>query len=91
MIDLMFFIKTLALALLIVMAMQIRIGEQSIETHTLDWVQTASVVEPLNGVARGTAKLVHDLSRKTYSAIHSKIKGKGKHPDDSPPKTDGEP
>lgn len=55
-----FCIKTFVLTIAIVIAMQIQVGERTIEDHALSWVQTSPVVRPLNGVARGAAKLAQD-------------------------------
>jgi hypothetical protein len=73
MIDLMFFLKTLALTIVMVAFLQIRVEGKSIEHHTMQWVQTSAVVEPLNDVAQGAAKLVHDVTQTAYSRIHKKI------------------
>lgn len=63
MMDFMFFVKTFALTVAIVLGMQIHVGERSIETHAMSFVQSSTVVAPLNQVARGAAKLVRDITQ----------------------------
>ena len=64
-----FFLKTFVLTVAIVLVMQIQVGEASLETHTMSWVQTSAIVAPINAVADGGAKVVRDFI--TY--IHSKL------------------
>lgn len=73
MMDLMFFLKTLALTIVLVAFLQIRVSGKSIEHHTMQWMQTSALVEPLNDIAQGAAKLVHDITQTAYSRIHKKI------------------
>jgi hypothetical protein len=73
MMDFLFFVKTFALTIAIVMVMQIPVGEQSLETHALGWVQHSSVVNPVRAVAHGAAKVVHDLGHKITDAIHDNV------------------
>ncbi|HMN68557.1 MAG TPA: hypothetical protein PKC28_08455 [Bdellovibrionales bacterium] len=63
MMDFMFFVKTLALTVAVVLVMQIEIGHRSIETHAMSWVQSSAIVAPLNTVAAGGAKLVRDTTK----------------------------
>ena len=49
-----FFVVKCALATLVILVfMQMRIGNRTIEQHSLNWIQTSSAVEELRGVAEG--------------------------------------
>lgn len=59
-----FCIKTFVLTVAIVLVMQIQVGERTIESHAMSFVQSSAVIAPLNHVARGAAKFVQDLKDK---------------------------
>ncbi len=63
MMDFLFFIKTFFLTIAIVLVMQIQVGDHSLESHAMGWVQSSAVVAPLNMVAKGAAKLVRDFTQ----------------------------
>src|SRR5690606_34334297 len=71
MMDLMFFIKTLVLTLLVVMLLQIEVGGKSLETQAMSFMHDSQVTRPLNDVASGAAELVRDLAKKISSGINS--------------------
>ncbi len=58
--DLIFFIKMLVLTVALVIVSQIQIGQRSLENHAMSWVQSSSLVKPLNGTVRGGAKLIKE-------------------------------
>jgi hypothetical protein len=71
-----FFLKTFVLTVAVVLVMQIQVGESSLESHTMSWVQTSAIVAPINAAAEGGAKVVRDFI--TY--VHAQLdKRKGKH------------
>jgi hypothetical protein len=72
--DVLFFVKTFFLTIAIVLVMQIHVGDHSIESHAMSWVQSSAVVAPLNSVARGAAKMARDLTQ----TISISIKRNGK-------------
>lgn len=61
--DVMFFVKSFILTVALVLVMQINLGERSLETHAMSFVQSSAVVAPLNMVAKGAAKMVRDLTQ----------------------------
>jgi hypothetical protein len=67
--DFLFFIKAFLLTLVLVLLLQIRIGEQTVEAHTMGWVQSSVVVTPLNHAAQGAAKIVRDLTTALYNGV----------------------
>lgn len=58
--DVLFFVKMLALTVAIVVVSQVQVGERSLENHAMSWVQSSSLVRPLNGTVRGAAKLIKE-------------------------------
>jgi len=70
MMDFLFFVKTFILTVAAVVVMQIEVGGKSVESHAMSWVQSSAVVAPLNGVAKGAAKMARDLT----ATISAKIK-----------------
>ncbi|MGZ3721928.1 MAG: hypothetical protein ACXVA9_03295 [Bdellovibrionales bacterium] len=73
MMDIFFFIKTFILTIAIVLVMQIQVGDRTLETHAMGWVQGSGVGSPLGDVARGASKMTHDLSRKITESIHNNV------------------
>lgn len=62
--DVIFFAKMLVLTVAIVIASQIQVGQKSIESHAMNWVQSSSLVKPLNGTVQGGAKLIKESKEK---------------------------
>jgi hypothetical protein len=67
--DFLFFIKLFFLTVAVVLVMQIQIGNRSLESHAIGWVQTSSVTMPLNAAAEGGAKIINDFIQHVHSAI----------------------
>jgi hypothetical protein len=74
--DVLFFLKTFLLTVAIVLVMQIRVGERSLESHAMSWVQSSVVVAPLNGVAKGAAKMARDLTQTISVSVQRNWKKK---------------
>ena len=73
MMDLLFFIKTFIFTIAVVLVMQIQVGNKSLETHAVSWVQTSGLSAPLSEVARGGAKLTHDFTHRVSDLIHDNV------------------
>jgi len=73
MMDIFFFVKTFILTLAIVLVMQIQVGNRSLETHAISFVQASGLNVPLSEVARGAARVTHDLSHKVTDMIHKNV------------------
>lgn len=67
--DFLFFIKTILFTLIVVLLMQIQVGERTVEDHAMSWVQTSVIVSPLNGVAQGAAQAIRDLTTALYNGV----------------------
>lgn len=74
--ELFFVVKLFLLTVAIVLVMQIQVGDRSLESHAMNWVQSSTLVEPMNAAARGGAKLVRDLTRSIEARVN---KNTGKH------------
>lgn len=74
MMDFLFFVKTFLLTVAVVVMMQIKVSDKSIESHAMSWVQSSAVVAPLNGVAKGAAKMARDLTAMISAKIKSNTK-----------------
>jgi hypothetical protein len=61
--ELMFTIKTLLMAALLVTLMQIRVSGVTIEKSAEDWLETSSVAHFVQGAAAGGVLAVRDLYR----------------------------
>lgn len=68
--------KTLLLTIVIVVILQIQMGDRTLESRAIQFVQSSQVVEPLNAAARGAVKAVRDLT----ATIKRKITGSSENP-----------
>lgn len=69
MMDFLFFIKAFLLTLILVLLMQIQVGERTVESHTMGWVQSSVIIMPLNNVAQGAAKMIRDATTALYNGV----------------------
>ncbi len=74
MMDFLFFVKTCAATIALVLLMQIQVGSASIEHHAMSFMQSSTVVSPLNTVARGAAKMVRDLTQNISARVKQNTK-----------------
>ena len=74
MMDFLFFVKTCALTVAIVLLMQIQVGTSTIETHAMNFVQSSMIVAPLNTVARGAAKVIRDVTQTISARVKQNTK-----------------
>ena len=58
--ELKFFVKTFLIGLVAIILMQLKVGESTVETHAISFVQSSAIVEPLRAVADGGAKALRD-------------------------------
>ncbi len=72
-----FFVKSLVLTLVMVLVMQIQVGERTLESHAMGWVQTSALVAPIQSAAHGGAKMLRDGIAKLEAAI-SQRRGQNK-------------
>jgi hypothetical protein len=70
--ELKFFFKTFAIGLAVILLMQLKVGDYTIEAHAMTFVHSSAVVQPLRAVASGGAKVLRD----TDKWVREKINGK---------------
>lgn len=75
MMDFLFFVKTLALCLVITIIMQIKVDEKTIESHTHHFLETSATMLPIQAAAHGGSQLVRDISHRISLAIKQNMKG----------------
>lgn len=56
--ELFFFVKSLILTVIVVMLMQIEVGDNTVEQKAMMWIESSPIVSPLREAAEGGAKLV---------------------------------
>ncbi len=56
-----FFIRTMILTVLVVLILQIRWGEASLEDHAMSFITSSAVVAPLNSTAQGTVRFLRNM------------------------------
>jgi len=61
--DVMFVIKCLVVTLVIVVLLQIRVGQRTLEGHTMAWLHHSSVTQHLQDVAEGAVKAGGEAKR----------------------------
>ena len=54
--------------------MQIQVGNRTIESHTLGWVQNSAITGPINTVAKGAGKLVLDITQQIHESVNHNVK-----------------
>ncbi len=70
--ELFFALKMAAITFVLVLAMQVRVNETTIEEHAHLWIQTAAPVLFLREVAEGGLAAIHDGWAKATSGIKTK-------------------
>ncbi len=71
--DLIFLVKAILLTTIIVLILQIQVGQRTLETHALIWIHTSPLIAPLNTVAQGAAKLYRDNFERKKSEEKSTV------------------
>ncbi len=79
--DFWYVVKVFALTIVIVLFMQLEIGNESLEYHAMSWVQNSAVTGPLHTVAHNAGVLTHNVAEWVSNIIHRHT-GK-KHKSDS--------
>jgi hypothetical protein len=72
MLDLYFFLKTFILTIALILVLQMKIGNRSLEDRAVMAFKSSVIEEPLTAVAEGGAKLI----RTTVKKIQDRIDGK---------------
>lgn len=68
-----FFMKALVMTLIFVFLLQIRVGQSTIEEHTVHWFQASAFSQPLGEVAQGGVVVIRNLWNRLTSGIQTKF------------------
>lgn len=81
MLDFIFFIKTLAMTIVLVIFLQIQVGGRTLEDYMHNWIQTSWAAAPLNETAHNAAQIVRDVVAKVQSQVRENVnKFRGEDP-----------
>lgn len=75
MLDFMFFVKTLALTFLIVIAMQSKWGKHTVEEHTFDFIHSSVIMQPLQRTAASGVHVVQTSMAWLSQQVNQKFRG----------------
>lgn len=68
-----FFIKSLLFTFLLVILLQIRVGDFTLEERATLWAQKSVLIQPLELVAQGATKVVRDSWRRVTGNINTRF------------------
>ena len=71
--DFFFAIRMFAFAVVLIVLMQIKIGDATVEQHSLEWIQTSSLVGGLRGVSDGAIKSTSQAVRWLTSSVDATV------------------
>ena len=75
MLNLMFFIKTILITVLIVLILQIRFGSLTLEDHARHFIQTSALAQPVQDVAESGAVAVRKGMNWVTREINQRVRG----------------
>lgn len=67
------FIQSLIMTLVVIVLLQIKIGEFTLEQRAVDWYRTSNVAAPIQEVAEGGARIVRDAVNKVADSLNFKL------------------
>lgn len=75
MLDFMFFVKTMALTFLIMIAMQTKWGDSTVEDHAMEFIRSSALTQPLHRMASSGAHAVRESTKWLAKQVNQKIRG----------------
>lgn len=72
--DILFFIKCLVMTFIVVILLQVKIGNMTLEERTKNWAAESSLVAPLEDVAKGGVKGIREAWKSLTGNFSKKIK-----------------
>ena len=73
--DLIFILKSFLLTGIVVVLLQVKIGDRTFEERAMIWIQTSSMVRPLHDVASGGVEMIGDIWKSFSGGRASTISG----------------
>ncbi|MCB0389918.1 MAG: hypothetical protein KDD58_01450 [Bdellovibrionales bacterium] len=71
--ELLFIVKSFVLTILIVIFMQVKVGETTIEEKTLMWIESSPIILPLQEVVQGGVKFIREGWQTVFGNLNSKF------------------
>lgn len=71
--EIFFILKSFFLTFLVVIFMQVKVGEQTIEQKTLNYIANSSLIGPLQEVVDGGVKVLRDSWQRVFGHINSRF------------------
>ena len=71
--EIFFILKSFFLTLVVIIIMQVKVGENTIEEKTLQWIESSPMVSPLQEVASGGVKVVQQAWKAVFGSLNSKF------------------
>ena len=69
--EVMFVLKSLAIAVVLMICLQVKMGSTSLENHMTRWIQTSSIPQYLRGVSSGAVLAVRNAAKTTTDFVGS--------------------
>jgi len=73
--DIFFFIKMLIFSFILILVLQVKIGEKTLEEKSMDYISQSSVLPVMQGVADGGVKVIGKVWNNTMKIFGGKITG----------------
>ena len=74
--DILFVLKSFLVTFILVVVMQIQVGNNTIESHLQGWIRGSVVVQSLRDIAHGAVKVISQGYQSTVSTLDTKL-GRG--------------
>ncbi len=71
--DVLFVLKSFLVTFILIVLMQIQVGENTIESHAQAWLRESSIVHTLRGVAHGGVKLLSEGYQSVIATLDAKL------------------
>ncbi|MCB9025633.1 MAG: hypothetical protein H6625_04905 [Bdellovibrionaceae bacterium] len=71
--EIFFILKSFILTILIVIFMQVKVGETTIEEKTLLWIESSTIISPIQKIVDGGVKVVKETWKTAFGNLNSKF------------------
>jgi hypothetical protein len=61
--EIMFILKSMVVTILVMMALQAKVGNSSMEDHLHLWIQTSSISKHIHEVSSGAVQVIHNATK----------------------------
>jgi ABC-type molybdate transport system substrate-binding protein len=69
--EVVFVIKSLIMTIVVIVCLQIRVGQQTVEGHAMNWIHNSAISQHLQDVAEGAVKLAVEGKKAVVEFIGS--------------------